>query len=144
LKGTGGDSYYPIRIKDPTNIANSSNEFPTGGTYANSEVYSVVQQICALDTASPPGYSTSRKPAQVYGIGFGDMFDPANASNSGQSTALTFLQTVQYYGGVSSDTTGSNFPTWQRIYGDNATRQDKLRTAITKILQAGVQVSLIQ
>src|SRR5207253_3935070 len=55
IAGSGTDSYYPIRIKDPTNIANGANEFPTGGGYQDSDVYPVVQQICALNTASPPG-----------------------------------------------------------------------------------------
>jgi len=144
LSGTGSDSYYPIRIKDPTSISNGQNEFPSSGSYSNTEVYNIVKQICALDTASPPGFSTKRKPAQVYGIGFGDMFDPANSSTSGQSNALTFLQSVQYYGGTATNTTGSNFPDWQRIYGDNATRQTRLRTALTNIMQSGVQVSLIE
>jgi hypothetical protein len=144
LSGSGSDSYYPIRIKDPTNIANAQNEFPTGGSYADSEVYSVVQQMCAMNTASPPGFSTSRKPCLVYGVGYGSMFDPANASNSGQPHALSFLQTVQYYGNVSPDTNGNNFPDWQRIYGDNNTRLTRLRTAFTNIMQSGVQVSLLQ
>jgi len=141
---SGADSYYPIRIYDPTNIGSSKNEFPTGGTYSTPEVYPVVQQIVALDSATPPGYSTVRKPALVYGVGYGSMFDPANATNSGQPQALTFLQTVQYYGNVSTDTTGSNFPDWQRIYGDNATRQTRLQAAFTKIMQSGIQVSLIE
>ena len=144
LAGTGSDSYYPIRIKDPTNIANGQNEFPTGAGYQDSAVYPVVQQICALDTASPPGYSTSRKPCLVYGVGYGSMFDPANAANSGQPHALTFLQTVQFYGNTAADTNGANFPDWQRIYGDNATRQTRLQAAFTRIMQSGVQVSLIE
>ncbi len=144
LSGSGSDSYYQIRIKDPQSISNSQNQFPSSGTYTNSEVYDVVKQICAMTTDSPPGYSTSRKPALVYGIGYGSMFDPANSTTSGQSGALSFLQTLQYYGGVASDTTGTNFPDWQRIYGDNATRQTRLQTALTNIMQAGVQVSLLE
>ncbi len=148
ITGTGSDAYYPIRIKDPKKISETLNEFPLGATetngYSDTEVFNVVKQICAQTTASPPGYSTSRKPAQVYSIGYGSMFDPANSSNSGQSTALTFLQTVQYHGGVAADTTGTNFPDWQRIYGDNTQRQTRLQTALTKIMQAGVQVSLLE
>ena len=72
------------------------------------------------------------------------MFDPANAANSGQPQALTFLQTIQYYGNTSPDMVGTNFPDWQRIYGDNATRQTRMQAAFTKIMQSGVQVSLIE
>jgi hypothetical protein len=143
LVNSGADSYYPIRIKDPASISNSQNEFPSGGGYSNSEVYDVVKQICAMETASPPGFSTKRKPAQVYALGFGSLFEPANSS-SAKTDALNFLQTVQFHGNVSSNTTGTNFPDWQRIYGDNATRQQRLRDALTKIMQTGVQVSLIE
>lgn len=145
LAGSGSTSYYPIRLKDPTSIGATGNEFPSSGTYADSEVFDVVKQICASTTASPPGYSTTRKPAQVYALGYGNMFDPANtAYTNSQSDALDFLQSVQYYGKVSSDMNGANFPDWQRIYGDTTTRQNRLRSAFTKIMQSGVQVSLIE
>lgn len=139
----GADSYYPIRIQSPANLSSGSNEFPSGGTFATSEIYTVVQQICAKDTASPPGYSNSRKPALVYSIGYGTMFDPSYSSAK-QPTALTFLQTVQYYGNTSSDTNGANFPDWQRIYGTNDQRVARMQTAFTNIMQSGVQVSIIK
>ncbi len=143
LAGSGSESYYPIRIKSPSNIGDAQNEFPAGGSYSDSEVYDVVKQICAMDNASPPGYSTTRKPAKVYSLGFGSLFEPTNTSTA-QTDALDFLQNVQYYGNVSSSTSGSSFPDWQRIYGDNATRQQRLRDAFTTIMQSGVQVSLIE
>jgi hypothetical protein len=141
----GGDSYYPIRIKDPTNIANAQNEFPTGGSYADSEVYDVVKQLVAMNTASPPGYSTTRKKAQVYALGYGALFDPANSSLSGQADGLDFLANVQFYGNVAgASQNGANFPDWQKVYGDNNTRKTRLRDAFTRIMQTGVQVSLIE
>lgn len=143
LAGTGSSSYYPIRLKDPTSIANSSNEFPAGGTYSNTEVYNVVKQICAQTTASPPGYSTTRKTAYVYALGYGSLFDPSNSSTA-QTNALTFLQTVQYHGNVAKDTNATNFPDWQRIYGNTTQRQNRIRDAFTKIMQSGVQVSLLE
>jgi hypothetical protein len=143
INNSGSDSYYPIRCVDPANLNDTSNQYPTGGTYANSEVYSVVQQICAQTSASPPGYSTSRKPAYVYCIGYGSLFDPANAGTT-QTQALNFLQTVQYNGNTSTDTNGANFPSWQRIYGTTSNRTSGMQTAFTKILQAGIQVSIIQ
>lgn len=143
LAGSGTDSYYPIRILTPANLSNASNQFPTGGSYANSDVYTVVQQITALDTASPPGYSSTRKKALVYSIGYGTLFDPAQSSAS-QTTALTFLQTIQYYGNTSPDMTGANFPTAQRIYGTPTQRINSMQSAFTNIMQSGVQVSIIQ
>ncbi|MBI1832152.1 MAG: hypothetical protein HYR84_11960 [Planctomycetes bacterium] len=147
LVSSGADSYYPVRTKDPTSVSNAQNEFPSGGGYTDTEVYNVVKQMVALNTASPPGYSTSRKPALVYSLGYGTMFDPNNTSNpTAQADALDFLQTAQYYGNVNTagGTSGANFPDWQRIYGDTTTRQTRLRTAFTSIMQAGVQVSLIE
>ena len=143
IAGSGANSYYPIRIKSPTNIADAQNEFPSNSGNYISDVYNVVQQICALDTAASPGYSTARKPAQVYSLGYGSLFDPANSS-AAQTNGLTFLQTIQFYGNVASDTSGANFPDWQRIYGDTSTRQTRMQAAFTKIMQAGVQVSLIE
>lgn len=144
IKNSGSDSYYPIRIKDPSNLSSSSNtEWPASGTYSGTEVYSVVQQIAALDTASPPGMGTTRHPAQVFPIGYGSMFDPTNASTS-QTTALTFLQTVAYNGNTAADTTGANFPDKYRVYGTNQQRIDRMQAAFTSIMQTGTQVSLIE
>lgn len=144
IKASGSDSYYPIRIKDPTNLGSSSNvEFPSAGTYANSDVYTVVQQICALDSASTPGFSNTRHTAQVFPIGYGSLFDPANSSGS-QTTALGFLQTVAYNGNTAKDTTAANFPDMYRIYGTNQQRIDRMKTAFTNIMQTGTQVSLIE
>ncbi len=140
----GADSFYPIRVKDPTNYANATNvEWPTSSTYVSSEVYDVVKQICALNTASPPGHSTARRPVLVYPLGYGSLFDAANASTA-QTTGLTFLRTVAYHGNTATDTTGANFPDWQRIYGTNQQRIDRMQTAFTNIMQAGTQVSLIE
>ncbi|HZZ81842.1 MAG TPA: pilus assembly protein TadG-related protein [Gemmataceae bacterium] len=147
ITSSGSDSYYAVRIKDPSSISNGSNEFPTSGSYSQSEVTDIVKQIVALDTASPPGYSTSRKTALVYSLGYGTMFDPNNKSNTtAQNNALAFLQTVQYYGNVNTagGTSAANFPDWQRIYGDTTTRQTRLQSAFTTIMQAGIQVSLIE
>jgi len=143
LAGSGANSYYPIRIKSPTNIADGSNEFPSNSGNTSTDVYNVVAQICALDTASPPGYSSVRKTAQVYSLGYGSLFEPANTSGA-QTSALTFLQTVQYHGKVAADTNGTNFPDWQRIYGDNEARKTRMQAAFSKIMQSGVQVSLIK
>jgi hypothetical protein len=145
LAGNGSDPYYPIRIGNPQNVGDSSlnTEWPSSGTYSNTEVYNVVQQICALNTASPPGFATQRKPVQVWCIGYGDMYDPANAGTN-QTSALTFLQTVMYYGNTATDTNSSNFPMWLRIYGSNDNRIANLRTALTNIMQGGIQVSLVQ
>lgn len=144
MSGSGSDSYYKVRIKYPEKYSDTGNtEWPSEGTYSNSEVYDIVKQICKLETASPPGFSTSRKPAQVYALGYGSLFDPSNSSST-QTTALSFLQSVAYYGNTATDSSGGSFPDSRRIYGTNQQRIDRIRTAFTEIMQSGVQVSLIE
>jgi hypothetical protein len=144
LAGTGADSYYPIRLANPANPSGATNvEWPSGGSYSDLEVFGVVKQICAMDTATPPGYSTARKPAVVYCIGYGSIFDPTNKGTA-QTTALTFLQSVMFYGNTAQDSIGANFPSWLMIYGTNANRISTMQQAFTNIMQSGVQVSLIQ
>ena len=145
LVSATSDSYYPIRLQDPTNIASASNQFPTtSGSYANTQVFNVISQITAQTTASPPGFSTSRKPAQVYAIGYGSLYDPANSALPNQAAALTFLQTVQYYGGTSNNTSGSSFPSAHLIYGASNTRAAALQTCISNIVKNTVSISLLQ
>jgi hypothetical protein len=145
LAGSGSDSYFPIRIGNPQNLGDATKnvEWPVGGTYADSEVYTIVQQICAQGTASPPGYSTTRMPVFIHCIGYGSIFDPAYPG-AGQTHALTFLQTIQFYGSTAKDTNPANFPAWKQIYGTPAQRIANMQTAFTNIMQSGVQVSLVQ
>ena len=57
---------------------------------------------------------------------------------------MTFLQSVEYYGGVAADTNPANFPAYKKIYGPYDTRIANMKTAFSNIMQAGVQVSLLQ
>ncbi|MGF1579595.1 MAG: hypothetical protein ACFCD0_09545 [Gemmataceae bacterium] len=145
IQNAGADSYYPIRVQYPDDLSNSGNtEFPVQNSgFLASEVYSVVQQIVALDTANPPGFSTERKPAKVFAIGFGELFRPG-APSVNQNNVLTFLQSVQFYGNTATTTNGSDFPQDQRVYGHPEQRTARLREAFSRILQSGVQVSLIE
>jgi hypothetical protein len=144
MGGTGKDSYYKIRVAYPADYKDSNNvEWPASGTFLDTDVFNVVKQICKLDTDNPPGYSTTRKPALVYPLAYGSLFDPANISAS-QGDALKFLQTVAYYGNTGTSTSGSDFPDSRRIYGTNQQRIDRMRQVFTDILQNGVQVSLIE
>ncbi len=145
LQGTGKDTYYPIRVKNPSNLSSSQNsEWPSGGSYSDNDVFAVVQQITKLETDTPHGYSTERKPAEVYSLGYGTLFDPANSNDTEQERALIFLQTIQFFGNTADTVLPTDFPDDQRIYGTNLQRVDRMQKAFTKILQGGVQVSLIE
>jgi hypothetical protein len=144
MGGSGSDSYYKVRIRVPDNLSDGTNtEFPSSGTYYDADIYNVVDQICKLETASPPGFATNRKPVYIHSIGYGTLFDPANSSTS-QTEALTFLQTIAYKGNAASNTNPSSFPDNRRIYGTNQQRIDRMRQAFTEIMQSGIQVSLIE
>ncbi|MCI0682815.1 MAG: pilus assembly protein TadG-related protein [Gemmataceae bacterium] len=144
LGGSGKDSYYKVRMKNPANYKDGTNvEWPAGGSFTETEVYDVVKQICTLESDSPPGFSTKRKPAFVHVLGYGSLFDPGNSSAT-QTNALTFLQTVAFHGKTATDTNSSSFPDSRRIYGTNTERIERIRQAFTEIMQDGQQVTLIE
>jgi Flp pilus assembly protein TadG len=145
LAGSGANSYYPIRVYDPANLSDPKNvEWPSNPGYANTQVYSVVQQICASTTASPPGYATPRKPVQVWCIGYGSLYDPSGPGATVRSNGMTFLRTIMYYSGTAPDQTGANFPDSLLVYGNTGQRITRMQAAFTQIMQSGIQVSLIQ
>ena len=93
LVNAGSYKYYKIRydMNKP-----KSSEYPTtsspglNNSTVTSQVYSLVDQL-AND------YGTSRNPFRLYAIGFGPVFQGSDASS-----ALTTLQTMQYYAGTQS------------------------------------------
>ncbi len=127
------NSYYNIR---------QPGEYPSNsGSAVDTQVYGVVDQICALDSASPPGYSTTRKPVKIHCIAFGSLFEPANFS-AFTTQALTLLQTIQYKGQTQSSPSTA-LPSYKIIVGNAQTRIDNLQQAFNAIMQDGIQVSLI-
>ena len=150
LQGSGKDSYYPIRVKNPTNLSSTQNvEWPDDPSWDNfnnevPQVYAVVEQIVASENASKPGYTTERNKAKVYCIAYGTLFDPANSSDPQQADALEFLQTIQKIGNTSENTNPYDFPENQRVYGNTTQRINRLQKAFTSILQGGIQVSLFE
>jgi hypothetical protein len=121
----------------------------TGGTtsYGNNHptvlaaALDVIQTICNLDTHSTkPGYSTPRVPARVHSIGFGDLFQYESQS---KTDALDFLLQVQKLGST-SPSSATSIESYKIITGPYDTRIDNLRIALERIMQSGVQVSLIK
>jgi hypothetical protein len=142
------NSYYNVRIKDPSNAG--GNEYPTGvyGSVATgqSQALAIVDQICALDTAGSPGYSTPSKPVVIHTIAFGSLFDSTNTS-SYKTNALNLLQTIQYKGGQAGGeqpTSTTPLAPYKIVVGPYQQRITDLQNAIGAIMQSGVQVSLIR
>lgn len=127
------NSYYNVR---------QPGEYPSNSGSVTSQIYDVANRICALETANPPGYSTTRKPVYIHCLAFGTLFE-SSTSNSAQATALDLLQNVQAIGST-QDTASDPLPSYKTIVGTSAQRIDKLRQAFTTIMQDGVQISLIQ
>ncbi len=92
------------------------------------QVQSIVTQLAAQDTAN--GFSTSTRPFLLHCLAFGPQIN---------STAISTLNQMQTTGNVTD-----NMPSYKIINGNSSTVVSDLQTAIAKILQDGVQVSLIQ
>ncbi|MFO0809446.1 MAG: pilus assembly protein TadG-related protein [Gemmataceae bacterium] len=107
---------------------------------ATDPAVAVVSQICALDNAASPGYSTSRSPARVHAIAFGDLFE---SSSTLKPQALDFLLRVQKAGNTSANT-DTSIESYKIVIGTSDARIDNLRQALERIMQSGIQVSLIK
>lgn len=130
------NSYYRIRYNS---ASPGSSEFPSvsspGYSTVTSQIYSLCNQICAMETASPPGYSTTSKKALIHCIGFGPVFAPGSPD---AAAALNVLNQMQTIGNVND-----GMPSYKIIYGSEDQMVLKLQQAFTQILQNGVQVSLL-
>jgi hypothetical protein len=137
VNGGPYQSYYNA-ISAGTYLGNGNATVVAGAVAA-------VDQICAMDTAALPGYSTTRNKARVHSIAFGNLFE---SGSSLRGTALDFMAQCQVEGNTSpAGTDGAAFEAaepYKIITGDSNTRIDKIRQAMERIMQSGVQVSLIQ
>jgi len=93
-------------------------------------------------TSNGPGFSTTRNPARVHTLGFGELFEPANSSGV-KTRALEFLRNVQIAGGTSAAGSAS-IEDYKIITGTSTERVDKLKQALERIMQGGIQVALIE
>ena len=83
-------------------------------------------------------YRTTRNPFRLYALGFGPVFQGSNASS-----ALSTLQSMQYYAGTQSmHSTG--LPSNQIITGTDAQMSSSMISTFTSILENGVQIALIK
>src|SRR5262245_7954493 len=99
-----------------------------------------VDRLVALDTANPPGYSSGKIPARVHTIGFGHLLQ---SGSTAEANARAFLLNVQKRGNT-SPTNATVIESYKIITGDYNTRIDNLRQALERIMQSGVQLSLIR
>ncbi|MGD9646207.1 MAG: pilus assembly protein TadG-related protein [Pirellulales bacterium] len=133
------NSYYNVRFNysnpNGSQYPNNVNGYSDNASTVTSQINSVCTQICALETASSPGYSSATKKVQIHCIGFGPQFDPAT---SGQSSRVATLNAMQVIGNVND-----GMPSYKLVYGTESTMINNMQQAFTKILQNGIQISLI-
>jgi Flp pilus assembly protein TadG len=146
IGGTGANhSYYNIRY----NSSNpASSQYPSVSSYSDNaatvtaQIYDIASRICALETDANPGFATPRKPVKIHCIGFGPLFE---STASARTDALITLQQIERIGKTQSNSTPTAWlPEYKLITGNDETVIEKLRTAISTIMQDGVQVSLIE
>ncbi len=128
------NSYYRINAGDVVNSAG----------YNQANLLTIVDQICAPDTANPPGYATPRKPVIIHTVAFGAIFEPTSSGTTA-AAAVTLLQEISARGGTvfpSTSTDPEHGFKW--CIGTLDERKNKLRDAFNKIMDAGVSVSLIK
>jgi hypothetical protein len=144
--GGAYNSYYQV-LYNSTN--QSASQFPSVAGYGDNdstvttEIFNICQQICALDSANPPGYSTTRKPVLIHCIGFGPVYDAQAPERAG---ALATLEQIQYIGNTQASPTDPidvDQP-YKIILGTQSQVVQKLQQAFTIIMQGGVQISLLQ
>jgi hypothetical protein len=137
----GYNSYYSF----PTSLP-SLTFYGDGSSSAINPALTIVDEIVApassSSTTGKSGFTLPNAQARVYAIGYGDLFDD-NGNTSLQSLSKTFLLNVQKRGKSSPSTAGS-LPATQVITGPFQTRIDNLRLAFERILQGGVQVTLVE
>jgi hypothetical protein len=126
-------SLYTGSIGTVTNDGNNA-------AAATDPAVAVATRICALDTATQPGYSTARTPARIHCIAFGDLFETTQPQ---QANALTFLLRIQKAGNTSASG-DSSIESYKIITGPYTDRIENLRQALERIMQSGIQVSLIR
>jgi hypothetical protein len=129
-------SYYRIRIP---------GEYPANSGTVDTQLYGIAQTICNSDTASTPGYTSTRKPVLIHCIAYGSLFDPSVAAgaSASRSAALTILQQLQYIGKTQSDPSTA-LPNYKIITGSSDTRITLIQQAFQKIMQDQVSVTLIE
>lgn len=124
--------YYSVRYNSNnpsgSEFPSSVNGYGDSDPTVTSQIYTIIQNLAALDTSG--GFNTAAHPLKLHCIAFGPQIT---------STALTTLSAMQTYGNVTD-----NMPSYKVINGTVSSMITSLQTAITNILQDGVQVSLIQ
>jgi Flp pilus assembly protein TadG len=150
ITGTGADTRYVLNASNP-----NPEQWTLDGSLVSNAKYAVavVNRIAApVSSTGVSGFSLPNAPARVYAIAFGDVFTGYDTGTMGQEgqDALRFLLRVQQVGNTSPGTVGTAdpptamIPAEQIITGAYDVRISKLKSALERIAQSGVQVTLVE
>ncbi|WP_020468355.1 pilus assembly protein TadG-related protein [Zavarzinella formosa] len=119
-----------------------SKPWPTFPAYSNLSGLPTANAPTNYYSQTSPGFSTTRSPAYVHTIAFGQLFEASTVSNM-KTRALEFLRNVQIAGGT-SPAGATSIDSYKIITGTSTARISSLRQALERIMQGGVQVALVQ
>ena len=164
------DEYPKTGLYDSLGANGLNAEIPRTGISNNSQTsvkmtLGVVQQIAApYNDGAVSGLSLPNTPARVYGIGFGDLFEGYDGTNDwetrsapttidgetyppssgGGATGVFFLRRAAQIGNTVSPVGDQPLPQDFIITGRYQQRINRMRTTLERIMQSGVQVTLIE
>jgi len=155
FKGRKGANKMIIFETDGVPTHHASGTFQTGGAYlskftnmveagtssaASTEALNTLQYVCNLTTASQSGYSTVKNPVNVHSIAFGQLFETTGPDTS---AAMDFLVKCQIKGRT-SPAGATTLNSEKIITGTYKQRIEKIRSAFERVLQSGIQITLIE
>ncbi len=149
LNAAGQNSYYQNSGTSAQWTGDAVLDTTNLNTSALAALAVVNQIVAPVSNSGASGYSTPTTPARVYAIGFGDLFEGYDGTTGSLSTgmaqdAVKFLLRTQQLGNTAPRTATATLPVENVITGPYRTRIENLRTTLQRIMQSGVQVTLIE
>jgi len=157
FNGRKGATKMIIFETDGQPTSSSVGTFESGGQYLSkftgisdnnssgadaTDALNTLQYVCNLTTANPSGYSTIKNPATVHSIAFGQLFE-TNSTSTGTAAAMDFLVKCQIKG-MTSPSSATTLDSGKIIIGNYNERIEKIRSAFERVLQSGIQITLIE
>jgi hypothetical protein len=154
----GSNETYPVAgLPDPLTANGVDYVFDPFPSFASapaaiSQALAAVQRTVAPVTTSTSvrsGFSLPNAPCRVYPIGFGDLFDGYDGTNTWPGPAaatngVKFLRRTGQLGNTLPIAGDPPLPLEYIITGSYQNRINNLRTLLERIMQSGVQVTLIE
>jgi len=124
--------------------AAGSKAWPTFPTYTNGSGVATATTPTKWTglTRDGPGFSSGRLPARVHTLAFGELFEDTTTSIA-KTRGLEFLLNIQIAGG-SSLPSATSLESYKIITGTSDQRVAKIKEALERIMQGGINVSLVE